>query len=149
MNCQRYKGYENFWTDEEGVLYRQGPNEQPRIVIPIALFPTVLTNYHELPFTTHQGVSRTVRYKKYWWDTLREDVSTFIKKCDVCAKRKTGRRVIAPLGESIVAQEFLDVVGPFSVTNRGNKYLLLIILLASARPYQLQDRTPRILLGSL
>jgi hypothetical protein len=124
-------------------------------VIPIALFPTVLTNYHELPFTTHQGVSRTVRYKKYWWETLREDVSTFIKKCDACAKRKTGRRVIAPLGESIVDQEFLDVVsmdvvGPFSVTNTGNKYLLLlIILLASARPYQLQDKTPRILLGSL
>jgi len=61
--CQKYKGYENFWTDEEGVLYRQGPNEQPRIVIPAALVPSVLANYHELPFTAHQGVSRTVGLK--------------------------------------------------------------------------------------
>ena len=61
--CQKCKGYENFWTDEEGVLYRQGPNEQPRIVIPAAQVPSVLANYHELPFTAHQGVSRTVGLK--------------------------------------------------------------------------------------
>jgi hypothetical protein len=64
--------------------------------------------------------------KKYWWETLRGDVSAFIKQCEACAKRKAGRRAIAPLGEAL---EFLDVVsldviGPLPVTNRGSKYLL-------------------------
>lgn len=39
-----YKDYENFWTDEDGILYGQGPGEQPRIVIPATLVPTMLTN---------------------------------------------------------------------------------------------------------
>jgi len=132
--CNRYRGYENFWTDNDGVLYRQGPKEQPRIVIPGALVKKVLSSYHELPFTAHQGVSRTIGFisKKYWWETLREDVSVFIKECEACAKRKTGRKTVAPLGETQVAYEFLDVVsldivGPLPVTEKGNRYLLTFI----------------------
>ena len=128
------KGYENFWTDEDGILYRQCCREQPRVVIPASLIYTVLTCYHELPFTAHQGVSRTVEFisKKYLWEMLRNDVSEYIKRCDACAKRKTGHRVVAPLGDALVAHEFLDVVsldivGPLPVTERGNKYLLTFI----------------------
>jgi len=86
----KYRVYENFWTDEDGILYRQGHNEQPRVVIPATLIHTVLVSYHELPFTAHQGVSRTVGFinRKYWWETLRDDVSTFIKRCDACAKKE-------------------------------------------------------------
>jgi len=132
--CLQYRGYENFWSDEEGMLYHQCCKEQPRIVIPASLVPTVLKCYHELPFTAHQGVSRTVEFirKKYWWETLRSDVFAYIKKCDACARRKTGRRVVAPLGDTLIAHEFLDVVsldivGPLPVTEKGNKYLLTFI----------------------
>jgi hypothetical protein len=41
--CERYKQYENFWTDEDGILYRQELTETPRVVIPATLIPTVLT----------------------------------------------------------------------------------------------------------
>ena len=46
-----------------------------------------------------------------------------------CARRKTGHKVKAPLGEIPVAKEFLDIVSldivePLPVTERGNKYLL-------------------------
>ena len=132
--CNKYRGYENFWTDEDGILYRQGPKEQPLVVIPVTLICTVQASFHEVPFTAHQGVSRTVGFisKNYWWETLRDDVSAFIKRCDSCEKRKTGRRTIAPLGEALVAREFLDVVffdvvGPLPVTEKGNKYLLTFI----------------------
>ena len=53
--CLQYKEYENFWTDEEGLLYRQYRKEQPRVVIPASLIYTVLTCYHELPFTAYQS----------------------------------------------------------------------------------------------
>jgi len=132
--CNKYREYENSWTDEDRILYRQGPKEQLRVVIPATLIHTVLANYHELPFTAHQGVSRTVGFisRKYWWETLRDDVSPFIKRCDACAKRKTGRRLTAPLGEALAAREFLDVVsldvvGPLPVTEKGSKYLLTFI----------------------
>jgi hypothetical protein len=90
--------------------------------------------YYELPFTTHQGVSRTVGFisRKYWWKTLWSNVSEYIKGCDACARRKTGHRVVASLRDALVAHEFLDVVsldivGPLPVTERGNKYLLKFI----------------------
>jgi len=105
-------------------LYQES-KESPCIVIPTTLIHRVLTCYHELPFTAHQGV-RTVKTvsSKYWWETLRNDVSDFIKGCEACAKRKTGRRVTAPLGEALEAHKFLDVVsldivGPLPVTARS------------------------------
>ena len=127
--CEKNKQYEDFWLDEDGVLYYQAPKTQPRIVIPAALVPTVLACYHELPFTAHQGVSRTVDFisRKYWWKILRSDVSELIGKCEACAKRKAGHRVTAPLEDALEAHEFLDIVsldivGPLPVTERGNKY---------------------------
>ena len=65
---------------------------------------------------------------------MKQDVTTFIQKCKECARRKTGRKVKAPLREMPVAKEFLDIVsldivGPFPVTERGNKYLLTFIWL--------------------
>jgi len=106
--CEESRQYEDFCSDEDGILYYQAPKTQLRIVIPAALVPTVLTCYHELPFTAHQGVSRTVDFisRKYWWKTLRSDVSEFIGKCEACARRKTGHRITAPLGDVLVAHDF-------------------------------------------
>ena len=35
--CSKNRGHENFWTDEYGILYRQGPSEQTHYVIPAKL----------------------------------------------------------------------------------------------------------------
>jgi hypothetical protein len=150
--CDKYREYEHFWLDDEGVLYRQERKEQPRVVIPATLVHTVIMSYHDLPFTAHQGVKRTVEFisRKYWWENLRKDVSEFIGKCYACARRKTGHRVTAPLGEAIVAKEFLDVVsldvvGPFHFPREGINIFshLLIILLDSVMQSRLQNRIPR------
>ena len=98
--CTRYSAQEHIWKDDDGVLYRQEPKNQPRVVIPETLVPTVLVGYHELPFTAYQGVSRTAEFinRKYWWEDMRDNIAEFIRRCDACAKRKAGRRVAAPLG---------------------------------------------------
>jgi len=59
-------------------------------------------------------------------------VTKFIKECGDCARRKTGHKAKAHLGEIPLATEFLhvvslDIVGPLPVTERGNKYLLTIV----------------------
>jgi len=38
--CLQYREYENFWTDEYGVLYRQCYKEQRRVVTPVGLVYT-------------------------------------------------------------------------------------------------------------
>ena len=130
--------------------YQQRPNEQPCIVIPASLVPTVLASYHELPCTAHQGVGRTVEVvnRKYWWETLVTDVKEYIRQCDACAKRKTGHRINAPLVDQLEAREFLhivslDIVGPLPVTERGNRYLLTFVdhfkRLCKAIPISRQD----------
>jgi hypothetical protein len=132
--CKDYTQREDFWTDEDGVLYHQKSKEPPRLVIPTTLVPTVLIYYHKLPFTAHQGVNWTVEFisETYWWETLRKDMLEFIKGCDACARRKTGYKNMAPLGEALVAHEFLvvvslDIVGPLPVTEKGHKYLLTFV----------------------
>ena len=96
--CNQFKQQEGFWVDEEDVLYRQNSKDEPLIVIPTSLVPTVLKkNYYELPFTAYQGVERTSEFikRKYWWETLVTDVRKYVRKCDACARRKTGNRVSA------------------------------------------------------
>ena len=63
---------------------------------------------------------------------MRKDVTEFIKRCEACAKRNAGHRTTTPLGQSLEAREFLDVVsldtvGPLPITERGNKYLLTFV----------------------
>jgi transposase InsO family protein len=103
-------------------------------VIPKSLVSTVLKYYHALPFTAHQGEARTIDLVKlkYWWETLGRDVKEYIRSCDAYARRKTGQKIIAPLGDSIEAKELLDVVsldivGPLPVTEQGNRYLLTFV----------------------
>jgi hypothetical protein len=112
------------------MLYYKEPTGSSFVVIPRELAETVLKCYHELPLTAHQGITRTIAVirRKYWWESLNKDVRDYINACEACAKRKTGTRIVAPLRDSLEANEFLDVVsldvvGPLPVTNSGNKYL--------------------------
>jgi hypothetical protein len=125
---------EKFWLDNDQLLYYEDKEGCPLIVIPKTLIGIVLKCYHELPFTAYQGVARTIAAikRKYWWESLSEDVTEYINACEACAKRKTGNRIVAPLGELLEANEFLDVVsidvvGPLPVTENRNKYLLTFV----------------------
>ena len=156
--CNQYRHQDEFWTDEENLLYRRGPTGQSCTVIPTSLVPVVLKNYHELPFTAHQGVGRTVEFikRKYWWETLASDVREYIRQCDACARRKTGSRINAPLGDQLEAKEFLDivsldVVGPLPLLRKGiSIYLhLWIISRDFVKQYLLLGRILRLLLENL
>jgi hypothetical protein len=130
--CETYKMCEKFWLDDGQLLYYEDKGGDLLIVIPKALVRTVLKCYHKLPFTAHQGIVRIAAIKrKYWWESLSKDVTEYVNACEGCAKRKMGNRIVAPLGESLEAEEFLDVsmdvVGPLPVTENGNKYLLTFV----------------------
>jgi hypothetical protein len=60
--------------------------------------PTVLASYHDLPFTAHQGVGRTVEFikKKYWWETLVFDVRNIFGKVKLVLKGREVIRLLHP-----------------------------------------------------
>ena len=97
--CEKYRVSEKFWLDKDQVLYYEGQEGCPLVVIPRELVETVLKCYHELPFTAHQGIARTIAAirRKYWWESMNKDVTEYINACEACAKRKTGNKIVAPL----------------------------------------------------
>jgi hypothetical protein len=115
-------------------LYYENEKGCPLVVIPKVLVEAVLRGYHELPCTAPHSIRRTITAirRKYWWESLNKDVREYINACEACATRKPGNRNFAPLGDSLKADEILDVVsldvvGPLSVTENGNKYLLTFV----------------------
>jgi hypothetical protein len=97
--CEEYRMREKYCSDEDHVLYYEGQEGCPHIVISRALVETVLKCYHELPFTAHQGIAMTIAAikRKYWWESLSKDVAEYINACEACAKRKTGNKIVSPL----------------------------------------------------
>jgi hypothetical protein len=116
------------------LFYYEGKEGCPLVVIPKALVEVVLKESHELPFTTHQGIARTIaaiRWK-YWWESLNKDVREYINACEACATRKPGNRMFALLRDPLEVNGCLDVVsldvvGPLQVTENGNEYLLMFV----------------------
>ena len=91
----------------------------------------ILYEYHDAPTGGHQGIERTIRRirLKHNWHGLTADVERYIKKCELCQKNKLSRRIKAPLViTDTPSRPFekcaLDIVGPLTITNNENRYLL-------------------------
>lgn len=66
---------------------------------------------------------------KHNWSGLTKYVENYIAKCEFCQKNKLKRKSKAPLVITDTASRpfekcALDIVGPLTVTNNGNKYVL-------------------------
>jgi hypothetical protein len=62
---------------------------------------------------------------------MRTSIEEYVKRCDSCQRRKENRGMISPLGdveEPKIPFEVtsMDIVGPYPVTPRGNKYLVTL-----------------------
>jgi transposase InsO family protein len=68
--------------------------------------------------------------RKYEWPNMKRDIENYIKKCQRCQANKTlGPRYKASMEITTTARKpfercALDIVGPATVTNKGNWYIL-------------------------
>lgn len=93
---------------------------------------TILYEYHDSPVGGHRGMNRTLREikKKYDWPNMKRDVEDYVRKRQSCQMNKTlGPRHRAPMEITTTARKpfdkcALDIVGPTTETNRGNRYVL-------------------------
>ena len=76
------------WEDVEGVLQYQG---LPYVLEIIR--SEVISRHHDDPLAGHFGIDKTRELvgRKYYWPSLRRDVESYVRGCDVCLTSKAVR----------------------------------------------------------
>ncbi|GBN73474.1 hypothetical protein AVEN_137965-1 [Araneus ventricosus] len=70
--------------------------------------------------------------ERFYWDPLRSDVEKWCRECHACGARKGPKtRTKGRLQRYNVGAPFermvLDILGPFPVTTKGNRYVLVLM----------------------
>jgi transposase InsO family protein len=122
----------------KGVLVKKftkqnGVNTFTQLLLPRVERKAVLSQMHNSVLSGHLGTKRTKEktLRHYYWYAMKEDINTYVAKCDICAAdkmlKKPGR---APMGHLFSGAPWdvlaMDFIGPFPVTPRGNKYILVL-----------------------
>ncbi|XP_048587367.1 uncharacterized protein LOC125570179 [Nematostella vectensis] len=137
---QQYDFEIKYRPGKNGVLYhidqhnlKTEKGSYSQIVIPESLRYEVLVNIHDDVTAGHLEVHKTYDKLKarYFWKGMFQDTEHWIKSCVDCNMRKTPRnRHKVPLVPIPVDGPFdriaIDAMGPFPVSDNGNRYILVI-----------------------
>uniref|UniRef100_A0A3Q3NHK6 Gypsy retrotransposon integrase-like protein 1 n=1 Tax=Mastacembelus armatus TaxID=205130 RepID=A0A3Q3NHK6_9TELE len=134
------KSLHSQWSNLElhdGVVYRRwrapgGGSDRLQLLVPRALRPEVLRWVHGAAGAGHFGNGKTVRRlrQRFYWPGCLQDVEIHVHCCDVCTAQKgPGQRSRAPLQQYLVGAPMervgVDILGPFPVTDAGNRFVLV------------------------
>ena len=120
----------------ELLLYKWTDNHSEKflLVVPDSLKEEIMSLNHDLPLTGHMGIVKTLfRIRNsYIWHKMSEDIELFVRLCIVCNKNKRANvKPRARLGQyragSPLERVHIDILGPFTESNRGNQYVLMIV----------------------
>ena len=121
---------------EQGVLQRAWVEPTTgevrwRVVVPRGMQELVLKAMHGTAGSGHFGAAKTLARlrQSFYWGRQARDVKDFCRRCDECTAQKgpsgtsraplQQRRAGAPMERVAV-----DIVGPFPLSDRGNRYVL-------------------------
>ncbi|KAM4638009.1 gypsy retrotransposon integrase-like protein 1 isoform 1-T2 [Amazona ochrocephala] len=119
---------------KENKLYYVGKdrNQMRLVIISDEEKKKVLEKCHENAAGTHHGISRTLTLveSNYYWTSVTNDVKQWVCACQYCQVAKN-ITTTAPRTHPIKAKDpwtavTIDLVGPFSVTNRSHKYVIIM-----------------------
>jgi hypothetical protein len=133
---------ERIYIMDDGVMMRYvGPKSKPwedeslywRIWLPESLVPKAISLFHETPTAGHMGIRKTYcrLEEKFYWFTMRRDVTDFVRRCFKCQEVKVRAAPVAP-GTSYLPERpwelvFTDLMGPYPRTAKQNTHLLVIV----------------------
>ena len=120
--------------DERGLLVRVSPLDGAhQVLVPEKLQPRCLALFHLPRVSGHAGSTKMYDQMRrvVYWTRMAADVSDYVSKCPSCAKkslrggRKTTKLSLFPPSSPM---EFvaMDILGPLTTTDRGNRFLLVI-----------------------
>ena len=137
----RAKTHRSMWDlleVKEGVLVKKvessdGKEVRWLTVLPRGLRERVLDELHASKAGGHLGRNK-VKPKvadRYYWAGMDDDIRAYLKRCDMCARKKgTQRKHRAPLKQHRVGAALeriaVDVLGPLPESHSGNKYVLVV-----------------------
>jgi len=92
----------------------------------------ILYEFHDSPLGGHRGMNKTYHAIKsqYFWPNMRREVEKYVKQCRSCQVNKMlTPKHKAPMEITTTAEHsfdkcYLDIVGPLTVTQGNNKYIL-------------------------
>jgi transposase InsO family protein len=123
-----------YFTDQNGVIYRRSRNKEPQLVVPKSLVKEIISLNHNPNFVAHPGRKRTMNVVslRCWWIGMQRDIDRYVQECDFCRKRKNRRLFRAPMGKVHhptypFQYTHMDVTGPFLRSTSENKYVLNFI----------------------
>lgn len=131
-----YSQWGNFEVHDQ-ILYRrwQAPgrgNDLLQLLVPKSLRPQVLQVVHGSVGTGHFGNAKTLHRLRgrFYWPGCRRDVELYVHCCDACTAQKGPTRLShAPLQQYLVGAPMervgVDILGPFPVSDAGNRYVLV------------------------
>ena len=93
---------------------------------------TILYEYRDSLIGGHRRLNKAFREirKKYEWPNMKRGIENYVKKCRICQINKNlGPRHRAPMEITNTARKpfekcAIGIVGPTTVTNKGNRYIL-------------------------
>ncbi|MEO0687096.1 MAG: RNase H-like domain-containing protein [Cyanobacteria bacterium J06649_11] len=104
------------------------------LCVPRNLVTRVLHLLHSNRLSGHLAVKKTkdTAKKNYFWVTMDADIQKFIEQCETCLKHKGHVNVRAPMGiypSNLDPWEYvsMDTIGPFPITDEGNRFILVFI----------------------
>lgn len=93
----------------------------------------ILKHYHNLPTGGHLGINRLYRKVKsmYAWPNMKKCVSDFVRSCGHCKYNKhfptvKTKAVITTTPTKPFDVVSIDTIGPFTITENGNRYAVTI-----------------------
>lgn len=110
-----------------------------RLVVPSVLRKTVLEKYHSATTAGHPGQSKTLLAvrSRFFWPRMKADVISFVRGCTTCQLVKAPVRQPFGLHEgatnpgSPMDIVTMDLMGPYTATRSGNKYVCVFMDLFS------------------
>ncbi|KII65320.1 Transposon Ty3-G Gag-Pol polyprotein [Thelohanellus kitauei] len=119
----------------DDTLYRKSEVGNPVhiLVIPFENKSEILAELHDGIDNCHLGIQKTLdkMYPRYFWFGMRSDVMKWIESCTICqSSKKSSHGFRAPMNiepsNYPMERIAMDILGPLPVTNRGNRYILVV-----------------------
>ena len=140
------RGIEDYLLDD-GILYHiYSPKTTTaeglwkQLVIPKKFRSEIMQQNHDEPQAAHFGFNKTADKirRRYFWPRMLADIQNWINTCIICQQDKGTLARKAPLFPIATGEPWeqlhCDVVGPFPVTDSGNRYVIVFIERLTAWP---------------
>ena len=126
-------------AEQEGILMKVvepllGGGKNSFAVIPPSLRREVIRLCHDTVTSGHFYYFKTLGLvrRHFIWAGMSRDIGDYCRGCPICATRKTtGRKGQAPMrryDSGMPMEEVaIDIMGPFPVSEKGNKYVLVVV----------------------